>query len=204
MKRNKINDEQMKIMEEKALQAESVEQLRGFEGNAARVYFQSFRKFVEPFECEKRVFHPPDNAVNAMLSFGYTLLYNRIAAGLRIKGLNPYKGFFHRTHGRHCALASDLMEELRHVIDRVVLSLIHIKEVNPDDFTIIDNGNEKFCRMNGEAFRKFIRRYETVMAAYFKYSSEERISYNAYLDEMINKLIRAIKLKVPYIALKIR
>ena len=204
MRRNKIREPQMKRMGEKALQANSVEQVRGFEGNAARMYFKALKTVVTPFEFEKRVFHPPDNPVNSMLSFGYTLLYNRIATALRNKGLDPRLGFFHRTHGRHCALASDLMEPLRHVIDRIVLALIHLKEVAPDDFTMVNSKDGEYCRLDGEAFRKFIRKYETVMATTFKYTGDESISYNAYIDEMIDMLIRTMKLQVPFTALRIK
>ena len=206
LRRNNIREERLKTMASKALQAETVEQLRGYEGSAAHLFFQKLKELVNAhgFEFDKRVYRPPDNPVNAMLSFGYTLLYNRIATALRDKGLDPYHGFYHRKHGLHCALASDLIEELRHVIERVMLALIRLKEVKPDDFKISIRDGTPTCKVEDDAFRKFIRRYERVMGTTFKYTEHEKISYNAYIDEMIDKLIRAIKLKVPYTSLRIK
>ena len=206
LRRNGIHETGLKPMISKALQAESVEQLRGYEGSAAHLYFQQLKELVVPhgFAFDKRVYRPPDNPVNAMLSFGYTLLYNRIATALRDKGLDPYHGFYHRKHGLHCALASDLIEELRHVIERIMLALIRLKEVKPDDFQISIRDGRETCKVEGDAFRKYIRRYERVMGTTFKYTEHEKISYNAYIDEMIDKLIRAIKLRVPYTSLRIK
>ncbi len=124
------------------------------------MYFQAFGTLVSPFTFPGRAFYPPKDPVNAMLSLGYTLLYNRLAAALREHGLQPRKGFFHCSGGHHYALASDLMKELRHLIDRIVLTLIHRKEVTPNDFGITRRYGKDCCRFNGKGFRTFIRRYE--------------------------------------------
>jgi len=204
LRRNQSPIPSLKRMAAKAAKAENLEQLRGFEGNAARIYFQALQTLVKPFDFQKRVFHPPDSPVNAMLSFGYTLLYNRLATALRDNGLNPYIGFLHSQGGRHFALASDLMEELRHVVERVMLALIHLKEITPDDFESCQRNSKPFCRIKGDAFRKFIRRYEAAMATTFQYTKTEKISYNAYLDEMAANLVRSMKLDIPFSSLRIR
>lgn len=204
LRRNNSPVSALKKLALRAATAENLGQLRGLEGSAARMYFQALQTLVAPFEFNKRVFHPPDSPVNAMLSFGYTLLYNRLATSLRDKGLNPYNGFFHSQGGRHFALASDLMEELRHVIERIVLALIHLKVITPDDFETIQRNSKPFCRIRGEAFRKFIRKYEAAMATEFQYSNTEKISYNAYLDEMADNLVRSMKLDIPFKPVKIR
>ncbi len=204
LQRNNSQDPRLKEMARKAVNADSLEQLRGYEGNAASLYFKAMKRLVPPFEFEKRVFHPPDNEVNALLSFGYTLLYNRLSTALADNGLNPRIGFLHKSKGRHNALASDLMEELRHVVDRIVLALIHLKEIEKDDFTVSDYRGKTCCSLKGNAFRKYIQRYESVMASTFKYGRKEPISYNTYLDETALKLIRAMKLSLPYESLRIK
>lgn len=189
---------------ERARQAGDLDQLRGFEGAAARIYFEAFGTLTAPFEFKKRIYRPPDGPVNVMLSFGYTLLYNRIAGVLREQGLNPRLGFFHQGRGSHCALASDLQEELRHLVDRIVLSLIHLREVGIKDFDYGEVGGYKTCRLKGEAFRAFIRRFEKTMARKFNYGSRGQLSYNSYLDEMAESFKRSLRLGIPYQALRIR
>jgi len=203
LRRNLIESKELKELEKKSLSAESLDSLRGYEGTAARIYFSEFAHLVEPFEFKGRVYHPPDCPVNVMLSLGYTMLYNRIASMLKDKGFNARMGFYHKGRGAHNALASDLMEELRHIVERIVLSLIHLKEITGSDFSMIKRKNVDVCRMEGEGFRKYVRRFEKSMAQKASYHGSEKMSYNAYLDEMAGNLKRSFKLNIPYKALRI-
>jgi len=203
LKRNGIDSKGLKELEKSIREAGSVESLRGYEGTAARLYFSEFAHLVEPFEFKGRVYHPPDGPVNVMLSFGYTLLYNRISAVLKDKGFNARTGFFHKGRGTHNALASDLLEELRHIVERIVLTLIHLKEIKKDDFSYGNRKGVEICRLEGDGFRKFIRRFENTMAKKASYHGAERMSYNSYLDEMSDSLKRSLKLNIPYKALRI-
>lgn len=57
----------------------------GIEGTAAKDYFTHFTRLVSPFSFSGRVYHPQDWPVNVMLSFGYTILYNRIATAMEFQ-----------------------------------------------------------------------------------------------------------------------
>lgn len=114
-------------------------QLRGVEGEAANNYFSVFphlilhQKNSFPFNGRNR--RPPKDAVNAMLSFVYTLIANDAAAALETVGLDPYVGFLHTLRPGRTSLALDLMEEFRAYLgDRLVLSLINRKQVCEKDF----------------------------------------------------------------------
>jgi len=203
LRRNEIAAPELKSLEKESLAAESPECLRGFEGAAARIFFGHLAQLVVPFEFRGRSYHPPDGPVNVMLSFGYTLLYNRLAAVLQDKGLNPRQGIFHVGRGRHCALASDLLEPLRHLVDRIVLSLIHLKEISPDNFSMQQVNGFTCCRMDGDGFRTFISRYERTMASRFTPQHGEKMSYNAWLDETVDSLVRSIRYSIPYQPLRI-
>ncbi|MCX7634129.1 MAG: CRISPR-associated endonuclease Cas1 [Syntrophales bacterium] len=203
LRRNGIDAGEMKEMARKAKEADNLDTLRGYEGTAARIYFSHLAALVKPFVFKGRVYHPPDGPVNVMLSFGYTLLYNRVAAVLHEKGFNPRLGFFHRGRGGHLSLASDLVEELRHIAERIVLALIHRREIKPEHFTETQRGGRSYCRLEGEGFRRFIRRYEATMATTFTVPEGEKMTVNAYLDEMADRLRRCLKLGIPYRALRI-
>ena len=118
---------------------QDLNQLRGIEGDAASVYFDVFpylilnQKSDFPFNGRNR--RPPKDAVNAMLSFVYTLIANDVAAALETVGLDPYVGFLHALRPGRTSLALDVMEELRAYLgDRLVLSLINRRQVNAKDF----------------------------------------------------------------------
>lgn len=125
--------------------SDDLEQLRGFEGEAASQYFSVFDDLIlqqkENFYFRYRNKRPPLDNVNSMLSFVYTLLAHDVAAALETVGLDPYVGFLHRDRPGRVSLALDLMEELRSVYaDRFVISLINKREVNTKGFTKKENG----------------------------------------------------------------
>lgn len=119
--------------------------LRGLEGEAASVYFSVFDDMIlqqkEEFQFRGRNRRPPTDAVNAMLSFAYTLLTSMCASALETVGLDPYVGFFHTDRPGRKSLALDMVEELRGVMaDRFVLTLINKKIVNKKGFIQKENG----------------------------------------------------------------
>lgn len=125
--------------------AESKEQLRGYEGEAASVYFGVFNELIlqqkKDFVFNGRNKRPPMDRVNALLSFVYTLLANQIASALEVVGLDPYVGYLHTERPGRVSLALDLIEEFRAVYaDRFVLSLINKKVINARNFTVKENG----------------------------------------------------------------
>jgi CRISP-associated protein Cas1 len=116
--------------------AKSLDELRGYEGNAAREYFGIYRRLLKnPMGFERRAYFPPTDPVNAMLSFGYTLLLRDIVAACHIAGLDPALGFFHALDFGRPSMALDLEEAFRPVIvDSLVLGLVNHSQIGPQDF----------------------------------------------------------------------
>ncbi len=122
-----------------------VDEMRGFEGTAARAYFDAFDGMIlhqkEGFKFAGRTKRPPLDAVNAMLSFVYALLANEAEAALEGVGLDPAVGFLHQDRSGRPSLALDLMEEFRPwLADRLVLSMINTKQVKPENFRTAESG----------------------------------------------------------------
>ncbi|MBW4700153.1 MAG: CRISPR-associated endonuclease Cas1 [Aphanocapsa lilacina HA4352-LM1] len=140
----------------KAAQAESVEQLRGYEGASAAQYFPALGCAMTGtgFVLVERSRRPPLNPVNAMLSFGYQVLWNHVLAQLEIQGLDTCASVFHTDNDRHPALASDLLEEFRApIVDALVLWLVNSRVVDAqEDFDYHDGG----CYLNETGRRKFL------------------------------------------------
>ena len=121
------------------------EQLRGYEGEAASIYFGVFDQMIlqqkKDFIFTGRNRRPPLDPVNAMLSFVYTLLTNMVTSALESVGLDPYVGYLHVDRPGRASLSLDLVEELRAVMaDRFVLSLINRKMVTGKNFSRQENG----------------------------------------------------------------
>ncbi len=125
-----------------------IERIRGFEGCASRCYFEVFSDMItsqkESFVLEGRCRRPPRDNVNALLSFIYTLVLHDVISAVECVGLDPQVGFFHSLRPGRPSLALDLMEELRPVLaDRLVLSLINLKQVDPSGFSREETGGVK-------------------------------------------------------------
>ena len=140
-----------------------LDQLRGMEGDAARDYFAALDALVlredDAFAMKSRSRRPPLDRMNALLSFLYALLEHDARSACEASGLDPAVGFLHRDRPGRWGLALDLMEELRPVLcDRVALTLINRKQVQPDGFDITDSGA---VRMTEKTRRVVVATYQS-------------------------------------------
>lgn len=125
---------------EKAAGCSSAESLLGIEGQAAAIYFSNFGRifsppFSERFEAVGRQRRPPPDPVNAVLSWGYTMLVHEAVSALRLAGLEPMIGAFHKPRPGKPALALDLMEPFRPLIaDSIAISTLNRCELGEGHF----------------------------------------------------------------------
>ena len=124
--------------------AESLDVVRGIEGDAAARYFGVFRYLLADncgFSFDGRNRRPPRDAVNALLSFLYSILGKDISGALQGVGLDPQVGFLHADRPGRDSLAQDILEEFRAWwVDRLVLSLINRGQIKPNDFVTESSG----------------------------------------------------------------
>ena len=126
--------------------ADSLDGVRGHEGDAARVYFGALPRLIRAgrrsdFPMEGRSRRPPLDRVNALLSFSYALVLGDCVSGLVAAGLDPDVGFLHADRPGRPSLALDLLEEFRTLVaDRLALALINRQQVGPDQFLARDGG----------------------------------------------------------------
>ncbi|MCG3201629.1 MAG: CRISPR-associated endonuclease Cas1 [Gammaproteobacteria bacterium] len=127
-------------------QAPDLDGLRGEEGNAARIYFQSMQFLIRQavrsdFAFDARSRRPPTDPMNAMLSFLYAILLHDCRSALEAVGLDPQLGFLHTVRPGRAALALDLLEEFRSVIaDRLALTLINRGQIQASHFDRREGG----------------------------------------------------------------
>jgi CRISPR-associated protein Cas1 len=122
-----------------AAQADTLDRLRGCEGDAARTYFAAFNAMIrqqgETFSMTERSRRPPLDPLNSLLSFLYALQTNDMTGALEAVGLDPAVGYLHVDRPGRLSLALDLVEEFRPLLaDRLALSLINLRQVRGDGF----------------------------------------------------------------------
>lgn len=135
---------------------------RGHEGEAARTYFEVFDHLIvsqkEEFFFRERSRRPPFDAMNALLSFLYTLLVHDVTSALEAVGLDPAVGFLHRDRPGRPGLALDLMEEFRPFLaDRMALSLVNLQQVKGKGFKKTETGA---VMMDDETRKELLVRYQ--------------------------------------------
>lgn len=170
--------------------------LLGLEGSAAAFYFGVFRRLLKQdlgFRGRKK--RPPTDPVNALLSYGYTLLMNKIASAVQLVGLDPYVGFLHSSQYGKPALALDLMEEFRPVIvDSVALTLVNNHILQENDF------REEFgvYWLKDGARKTFLSKFEERLNAEIKHPTfDYKATYRKCLELQVRLLAKTLTGEVP-------
>lgn len=174
--------QKVKRYAERAGEAATLDELRGSEGMAARNYFNAFTLILDQsmWTWKARSQHPGKDPVNAMLNYGYAFLEREVRVAALMCGLDVRIGFFHSGDGRKDALVFDLMELFRQpVIDRLVLSLLNLRVLKPDDF----ERSKDDCRLTESARLLWCSRYEEYMLKVYK-EYGERSSRDMILERV--------------------
>ena len=185
---------------ERAATAESLDTLLGLEGNAARLYFENFSRLLSndalgTFDFKTRNRRPPKDAVNALLSFAYSMLTKDVAVAARLVGFDPYLGFLHQPRAGRFSLALDVMEELRPIVaDSVVVNVINMCVVTSKDFIRRGVG----VTLNAEGRKKVLKAWERrlseqVTHPIFGY----RVSYRRIFEMQCRLLARHLRGEIP-------
>lgn len=165
----------------------------GAEGYASTVYFKAFGELIRgDFKFEKRDYYPPPDPVNALLSFGYMLVFNELSSILEAFGFDIFIGFPHSTKYGRESLATDMIEEFRSpVVDRLVLYLINLGVIKPTNFTPTDGG--KGVRMDEKTKNAYLKNYEKFMTASFVDSkTRERTTFRDIIRKNVIQLEKCL------------
>lgn len=175
-----------------------MEQLRGIEGHGAALYFSVFGRMLRPpWRFTGRNRRPPRDPVNALLSFGYTLLLVHATTAAALSGLDPCVGFLHPEHRGRPSVALDLMEPFRPVVvDRLLLALINQGMFSPEDFS--SGGDDGGVRMAVEARRRYVVAFEQRLTTRSTTPEGQGGTYLLHLRYAARRMAQALVEETPY------
>lgn len=138
--------------------ATDTSELMGIEGRIRDLYYEAFNVIVgDDFPFEKRVKRPPDNPVNALISFGNSLCYSACLSEIYRTQLNPLISYLHEPGERRFSLALDLSEIFKPIlVDRAIFKLLNQKMIQLDDF----DQQVNYCYLKEKGRKVFLKEWD--------------------------------------------
>lgn len=135
----------------------AIDELMGVEGNIRKTYYEAFELIINDFSMSGRSYRPPQNEVNALISFGNMMCYSQALRAIHQTQLNPTVSFLHQPGDRRFSLSLDLAEIFKPLlVDRVIFKLLNKKELQPRHFE--DAVNRVVLKPNGKKI--FVKAFE--------------------------------------------
>jgi CRISPR-associated protein Cas1 len=160
---------------EKCSSAVAIDELMGIEGNIHQTYYEAFNLILNDFELGKRTKQPPQNEVNALISFGNIMCYSFCLRAIHQTQLNPTISYLHTPGERRYSLALDIAEIFKPIIvDRVIFKVLNKKEIQEKHFDYQLNK----CVLNESGKKIFVRAIEERIGETIQHRSLKRkVSY---------------------------
>ncbi len=171
--------------------AEDIPQLMGIEGRIRECYYSAFNTITDgKFEFEKRIKNPPDNAMNALISFGNSLMYSTVLSEIYRTQLNPTISYLHEPGERRFSLSLDISEVFKPmIVDRIIFKLINENIVKEKDFFEELN----YCYLDERGRKVFIQEYDSKLASTIQHRKLNRsVSYRQLIRLECYRLIKHI------------
>jgi CRISPR-associated protein Cas1 len=168
-RRGKETEPMMNLMSNyasKIAEMKAVDELMGIEGNIRQVYYEAFNLILNDFEMGARTKQPPQNEVNALISFGNMMCYSQCLRAIHQTQLNPTISYLHTPGERRYSLALDIAEIFKPIIvDRTIFKVLNKKEVQEKHF---DRKLNK-CVLNESGKKIFVKAIEERLTETFKH-----------------------------------
>lgn len=183
-------------------QANEINSVMLAEAQAQKLYFSHFNLiFKNPeFSFTKRIFNPPPDPVNALISFTYALLYSTMITEIAVTFLNPFISYLHQPGNNRVSLIWDMSDIFKPIIcDRLVFKLINSKSIKTDMFEY----NDGKCLLNKVGRQKVVLAYNNkIKTTIFNRETQKQQSYRSIIRNEYYKLIRHLKGEEEYKPIK--
>jgi CRISPR-associated protein Cas1 len=193
LRRKEVDEElieQIKNERENIQQTEQIDQLMGIEGRIRRRYYQGINQIIKypDFHISKRIKRPPKDPINALISFGNSLMYTTVLKEMYKTSLNPTISFLHQPSTQRFSLSLDLAEIFKpFIIDPLIFSIINTRKLKKSHFDQWEN----YCYLNEEGKQIFIREYEKKLNSTFTHRTLKRkTAYHEIMRLECYKLVK--------------
>ncbi len=113
----------------------------GTEGNASRLYFKAISQLLpRKYKFLGRSYRPARDQFNAVLNYGYGILYSKVEKALIIAGLDPYIGILHTDNYNKKSLVFDMIEPFRILVERPIFYMFSRRKIKDDHFKVEEQG----------------------------------------------------------------
>ncbi|MGD8779668.1 MAG: type I-B CRISPR-associated endonuclease Cas1b [Ignavibacteria bacterium] len=171
--------------------ADDVQELMGIEGNIRSTYYITWHLIIdEEIKFNKREKHPPTNPVNALISFGNSLVYTSVLSEIYKTQLNPLISYLHEPGERRFSLALDLAEIFKPLLaDRIIFSLLNKKKLQEKHFDKKMNS----CYLSDEGRKIYLKEFDEKLKTTIKHRQlKKSVSYRHLIRLECYKLIKHI------------
>jgi CRISPR-associated protein Cas1 len=195
--------EHLNAIQDRLLTCETIDQMMAIEGNYREQYYQAFDRIIDQdhFVFEGRSRRPPLNRLNALISFGNSVLYTVVLSELYKTHLDPRIGYLHTTNFRRFTLNLDIAEIFKPIlVDRVIFTLLGKKMITSQDFEKKLDG----IILNERGRKAFLEELEKRLSTTIKHRELDReVSYRRLIRMEAYKLQKHImgeKAYQPYVS----
>jgi len=195
---NEIEEERKKIPK-----ANDIPTLMGMEGQLRQIYYSAFNKIIknDDFYFQRREKRPPTDRINALISFGNSIMYTTVLSEMYKTQLNPTISFLHEPSSRRFSLCLDIAEIFKPlIVDSLIFSLINNRMIDKSHFDFIE---DRVCMLSEEGKKIFLTEYEERLSKTIKHRHLKRkVSYRFFIRLECYKLIKHFLGDQDYKALK--
>ena len=182
-----VIEKERKIMND----AKNVHEVMGAEGRARAAYYKAFNSFLnDDFTMDKREKRPPNNPINALISFGNSIMYTTVLGEIYKTQLDPTISYLHEPSTKRFSLSLDIAEIFKPlIVDSVIFAMINKKMIKKNDFSIEND----ICYLNECGKKKFIKELENKLSTTVKHRVLHRnVSYRNLIKLECYKIIKKV------------
>lgn len=182
--------EQIELYKQKIPETKEVDELMGIEGNIRQMYYEAFNLIINDFTMGNRTKQPPQNEVNALISFGNMMCYSECLRSIHQTQLNPTISYLHTPGERRYSLSLDISEIFKPIlVDRVIFRVLNKKEIQEKHF----EKNMNRCLLNESGRKVFIQAFEERLTETIQHRSLKRnVSYKHLVKLECYKLAKHV------------
>lgn len=179
--------EEIKNYEKEVKDTKSIEELMLLEAKVRKIYYSTFEKITK-WEFGTRTIRPPENPLNALISFGNSLLYTAILKEIYQTQLHPAISYLHEPGERRFSLCLDIADIFKPLfVDKIIFNIINLGKINDEHFIKELN----FCYLNEEGRKIFVKEFDNLLEETILHRSLKRkIKYKNLIRLELYKLIK--------------